>query len=435
MVDLRRRNSAFPASREYYIEPAGANLGRGLEGLGAIVGRQLEAQRAEEEADELAAQQAEARAMAQAEIQEAIRSGDPLRIADVSIKYPALRENIESAMSIGGDIRDQQLEEEKIFLQGAIVNPEGALESALTRRDALQRMGRDTTQVEETIENLQNPELRDEELKSLEMMYSIQFPEEAKAFQELMNPPEDYNKPFLSDGKPNPAYQEYQERLRAAGRSETNINLPASVGKATETFGEGIGDRANERITQAASAQSQNMQLERMAQGLAEGAATGLGQESLLMLKNLGQSLFGIPISEEATEQEVIQTLSNRLALEIRNPTSGLGLPGSTSNRDLQFLINSVPGLQRTPEGNALLIEYFMKINDMKQDVAREQQRIIDENEGTVPSNLDSQLMQFINAYEILDGDDQALVEDLLEVTPAPTGSSREVGRFTVIEN
>ena len=415
------------AESAFYVDVARPDPNQ-LAGLGSIIGRNREIRKQEEEQ----AAQAEAMQQAQTAIQDAIRSGDPMQIADVSIQYPGFRENIESAMTIGGEMREQQVNDEKSFYQSIITNPEGAADITRQRVEMLVNSGRDPSQSLELLSELENPETSEEALNTVESMYAMRFPDEYKTYQEALGS-EDYNKPFLSDGTANPAYQEYQERLRMAGRSETNINLPSPTNKATETFGEGIGDRANTRLEHAQSAQSQNTQLERMSEALAEGARTGTGQASLLTLKNIGQSLFNLPISEEATEQEVIQALSNRLALEIRNPTSGLGLPGSTSNRDLNFLIGAVPGLQRTPEGNAQLIEYFMKINDMKQDVAQEQQRIIDENEGTVPFNLDSQLMKYLNDYELLDGDEEALISDILELTPEETPpEATRVGRFTI---
>lgn len=223
--------------------------------------------------------------------------------------------------------------------------------------------------------------------------------------------PEDYNKPFLSDGSPNPGYQEYEMGLREAGRAETNINLPPTEGEATKSYGKGVGERANARIDQAANAQAQNMSLERMAEALEAGAQTGVGQETLLTLKNMGESLFNLKFGETAGEQEVMKAIQNRLALEIRNPTSGLGLPGSASNKDLDFLTAAVPGLQKTPEGNALLIDYLIKMNDFKQDVAAYQQKIIDDNDGVVPNNIDSQIMRYVNNYSFLGDGDRELIE------------------------
>jgi hypothetical protein len=209
--------------------------------------------------------------------------------------------------------------------------------------------------------------------------------------------------------------------------SVTEVNLPAAVDEGTKEYGKGMGMRATARVEQANNALSQNSALQRMNEAITAGAQTGLGQETILDVKNLANSLFGIPVDQAAGEQEVLRALSNRLVMEVRNPAGGLGLTGSTSNRDLDFLTAAVPNLAKTPIGNALLMEYLMKQNQFKVDVANEQQRIIDDNGGNLPSNLDSQLMRFVNSYEFMDDAFKADVEAAVQAAEAPQNS-----RFTV---
>jgi hypothetical protein len=217
--------------------------------------------------------------------------------------------------------------------------------------------------------------------------------------------------------------------IGGGGGVVTNVNLPPAADEATTAFGKSIGERASARIETAANAVGQNENLMRMAQSIGQGASTGLGQETLLNLQNFAQSIFGIPVSEAASEQEVIRALGNRLVMEVRNPTSGMGLPGATSNRDLDFLTASVPGLAKTPQGNALLIEYLMKQNQFKQDIANEQQRIIDDNGGVVPSNLDTRLMRYANDYQFADDEFRREVEEALKIADSPAVAT---GRFII---
>ena len=88
------------------------------------------------------------------------------------------------------------------------------------------------------------------------------------------------------------------------------------------------------------------------------------------------------------------------MALRLRNPESGLGLTGNTSNKDLQFLKDSVVGLARTEQGNKLIIKFMMRQNDMKKAVARKQTQIRQANDGKTPDDIDSQIMDFIDNYE-----------------------------------
>ena len=48
--------------------------------------------------------------------------------------------------------------------------------------------------------------------------------------------------------------------------------------------------------------------------------------------------------------------MTKRLALEVRNPAGGAGMPGSMSDGDRDFLVATVPGLAKTEQGNAYLL-------------------------------------------------------------------------------
>lgn len=181
---------------------------------------------------------------------------------------------------------------------------------------------------------------------------------------------------------------------------------------ATEAFAKDVGTRAAERSGQAAATLQEDVSLNRMLLALNRGAQTGVGEETLLRLKQLGNTVFGLELTEADDEAQVIQKLGNELALRLRNPSSGLGLTGSTSNRDLQFLINSVPGLQRSEEGNRKMIEYSLRLNKMKRGIADEQRRIISEN-GGVPTDIDSRLLEFANNYEFFSGAERQELAEL----------------------
>lgn len=199
--------------------------------------------------------------------------------------------------------------------------------------------------------------------------------------------------------------------------------------KATEKFGTGVGERADKRLTEAFGAKRMNNQLDRVALAISRGATTGLGQETILDIRNLAQTL-GVQAGPEVKEQELIRTISNEMALRLRNPESGLGLTGNTSNKDLQFLKDSVVGLGRTPQGNVLIVEMLKKFNDIKVGLADEQARIVEKNGGVVPLNLDKQLMEYLNKVDFLSPTERKEIEMLAKQSGgsfyglSPAGSS-----------
>lgn len=199
---------------------------------------------------------------------------------------------------------------------------------------------------------------------------------------------------------------------RNPGQPQTvvEVNSGASENAATKAYGESIGERASERVDSAEQAVDQQVALQRMREALEAGANTGFGEQTFLTLKNAGENLFGMTF-ENMDEQEVVQALGNQMALQLRNPESGMGLPGSTSNRDLQFLKESVPGISRSEGGNELLIDFMSRRNQMKIDVVGEQNRIIRENGGSVPPDLDEQVMRFVNSYEFFSPEERQVTQ------------------------
>lgn len=188
-----------------------------------------------------------------------------------------------------------------------------------------------------------------------------------------------------------------------SGRApQTTIQMPNPLNPAASRYGEGIGDRANARVERASAARQSMAGLSRIGQALDEGARTGFGQETILSLKNMAQSLFGMQIPENTADQEVIKSIQAQLMTDFRSTSEGGGLPGATSNRDLQLMATAVPGLGQTPDGNRAIIEYMTAANQLQIDIAREQQRIVDANNGVPPSNLDSMLDEFTANHQVL---------------------------------
>lgn len=223
------------------------------------------------------------------------------------------------------------------------------------------------------------------------------------------------------------------ESPRVAQGPSTVVNVAGQENAANSTYGASIGDRASERINYAQEAISQNAQLDRVLMAMERGAQTGTGEETILNMKNMGQTFLGMSF-ENVPEQEVIRTVQNEMALRLRNPDSGLGLTGSTSNRDLDFLKNSVIGLARSEGGNALIIDFMKRKNQMRIDLADEQAKLIEENDGQVPSNLDSKLLKFANEYSLFSTAERRALERASGGLVLPGLSPEEQAEYDALE-
>jgi hypothetical protein len=202
---------------------------------------------------------------------------------------------------------------------------------------------------------------------------------------------------------------------------------------ATKKLGELTGENAGKRIKMAQEGQTQNFQLEEVKKAIEKGASTGFGAETMLDIRRAAESVakpLGIE-TKDLSDQELIRKTSNELALRLRNPESGLGLTGNTSNQDLNFLKDSVIGLARTERGNIKIIDSMQRMNKLKVAMAKKQQEIIKQNKGVVPNDLDEQLMDYVNNYQFFTKEERA-ENKRLSGKVINTGVEKSSGRKTV---
>lgn len=141
---------------------------------------------------------------------------------------------------------------------------------------------------------------------------------------------------------------EYDEYLRAATlptalvKTETNVNLPDAT--SSKIVNESYGKADTQRAMMADA--------EAMISLLDQGLDTGSTQPLRANLAAFVNDAFGTNFKEDLPAAQAFRALSNVAALRLRNPDSGLGLTGNTSDRDLQFLKEAVAGLGNTREAN-----------------------------------------------------------------------------------
>jgi len=218
----------------------------------------------------------------------------------------------------------------------------------------------------------------------------------------------------------------------------TVINKGEELNPGTKKLLELAGTNFIKRNQIAQSAIDQNNTLDRIEEAIGKGALTGFGSEALLNIKSLANSLgvnldstfksLGID-SGNLTEEQVVRALGSRLALTLRNPKSGLGLTGNTSNKDLEFLQSAVPGLKQTREGNLAIIDAMRRLNKFRFDLAQEQARIIQENSGQVPIDLDARLLDFANNYKVFTPEEKTHLESLAANAKDPRQRFNEIVR------
>ena len=86
-------------------------------------------------------------------------------------------------------------------------------------------------------------------------------------------------------------------------------------------------------------------------------------------LAQLGNSL-GLKIDKNLPNKEAAATLTNELALALRDPSNGGGMPGAMSDADRQFLMSSVPNLSQSAQGRRQMVQMVTAVQQRNVDVA-----------------------------------------------------------------
>lgn len=158
-----------------------------------------------------------------------------------------------------------------------------------------------------------------------------------------------------------------KQTTHAPGSSATIINK--QEGEEAKSVGKFFGDAYANIQNAGFSAQSKVNRYDRLGQ-LLEGVNTGKFAGAGLEVAKAANSL-GFTLDPNTANKEAAQALSSEIALELRNPSGGAGMPGAMSDSDRQFLVSMVPGLATTPDGRKLMLETAKKLAQRDMDVAR----------------------------------------------------------------
>lgn len=153
-----------------------------------------------------------------------------------------------------------------------------------------------------------------------------------------------------------------------APAAHTNVVMKQE-GEEAKSVGKFFGDAYANMQNAGFSAQSKVNRYDRLGQ-LLDGVNTGKFTSAGLEVAKAANAL-GFTLDQNMANKEAAQALSSEIALELRNPSGGAGMPGAMSDADRQFLANMVPGLATTPDGRKLMLETAKKLAQRDMEVAR----------------------------------------------------------------
>jgi hypothetical protein len=187
-------------------------------------------------------------------------------------------------------------------------------------------------------------------------------------------PPAGYRRGEDGNLEADPGWLAAQLALKRAGKSDVNVKLPSQENEEAKAVGKWYGEAFTSLQDGATAARAANGRLDRIGQ-LLDGVGTGktapTTQSYKAAAKSVGIDLEALGITDDVGPAEAAQALSAQMALELRNPAGGAGMPGAMSDKDREFLTSMVPGLGTSPEGREMMIETQKRVNNRSIEVAR----------------------------------------------------------------
>jgi hypothetical protein len=172
------------------------------------------------------------------------------------------------------------------------------------------------------------------------------------------------------DGQPRmkPGVFASKSALARAGASNQSVTM---IGEKEESkvVGKGMGEAFLGMQNSGVKARSKinNLsRLETLMSGYDTGKLTPVGKEIASYAASVG-----INIDKNLGNKEAAEALSNEMALQLRDPSSGAGMPGAMSDADRQYLQNMVPNLSKSPGGNKKIIETQKRLAKREIEIAK----------------------------------------------------------------
>lgn len=101
------------------------------------------------------------------------------------------------------------------------------------------------------------------------------------------------------------------------------------------------------------------------------GKFTGTIQDMKAAAKAMGFDLNAMGVRDDVAPAQATRQISNMLALELRNPAGGAGMPGAMSDKDREFLVQSIPSMENDPAAIGKMIEYRKKLARRDQEIGK----------------------------------------------------------------
>jgi hypothetical protein len=227
-------------------------------------------------------------------------------------------------------------------------------------------------------------------LESLEQSAALERQQQAIGRQEEQRKFDNAIKLAQVSGAPKAIIKVVPDAASSTGFRFQDLNNPAKILSEAPTPGTGTtisigaGEKEEEKALGKFRAQnfidtqkggksargkiSRMEQLEDILNRIDTGALTGVKKRALEISEALGINIPGVG---QLGDLQAFEALTNQVALSVRSTADGEGMPGQLSDNDIKFLKASIPNLQKTKQGNRLIIEAAKRLEQRKIAMAK----------------------------------------------------------------
>jgi hypothetical protein len=163
----------------------------------------------------------------------------------------------------------------------------------------------------------------------------------------------------VPDGQPAYMNSKGEPKFGPASTKITN-SIGAVEGEYAKANGKAISERFSKIVEEGDAAQQEAGAIARLRE--LGGSIKNMGAGAALQAR---LAEYGIKVGENVSEIEAYGAIIDKLTPQQRAPGSG-----ATSDFDAKMFKNSLPGLMRTPQGNALILETMEALNAFKRQRA-----------------------------------------------------------------
>jgi hypothetical protein len=184
----------------------------------------------------------------------------------------------------------------------------------------------------------------------------------------------------------DPKIAEYNNRIQALGRGQQQDEYSKGIDKSMVELGEGVFKNAQTAYSNVATLDRLDQLLGQV--GNDQGKFASVKTEIRRALNSLGIE------AGDTSPAEVVQALANRFALQLRDPSSGAGMPGAMSDSDREFLRSMIANIDKSPRANQMILEVYRRMNQRTVDLEKMRRDYVKQN-GRLDEGFRSQISDF----------------------------------------